>query len=186
VLRARSYHYEHPHAQSSTGSSWPPLALPHEHTFRTATAAGGLNPFLLPHGEHPRARLRGCTPTPAAHAQGARHAPRRRPAGGRHRALETGACRSTPTCWWVGGGIAGIHAALTLANAGKKVYLVEREATIGGYMAQFRQDIPTLDCAACILTPKMSSVKAHPNITLWTYADCDHGWTGTSATSTWR
>ena len=71
----------------------------------------------------------------------------------------------------VGGGIAGIHAALTLANAGKKVYLVEREPTIGGHMAQFDKTFPTLDCAACILTPKMSSVKAHPNITLWTYSE---------------
>ena len=71
----------------------------------------------------------------------------------------------------VGGGIAGIHAALTLANAGKKVYLVEREPTIGGHMAKFDKTFPTLDCAACILTPKMSSVKAHPNITLWTYSE---------------
>ena len=71
----------------------------------------------------------------------------------------------------VGGGIAGIHAALTLANAGKKVYLVEREPTIGGHMAKFDKTFPTLDCAACILTPKMSAVKSHPNITLWTYSE---------------
>ncbi len=68
----------------------------------------------------------------------------------------------------VGGGIAGIHAALTLADAGKHVYLVEREPTIGGHMAMFDKTFPTLDCAACILTPKMTAVKAHPNITLWT------------------
>ena len=71
----------------------------------------------------------------------------------------------------VGGGIAGIHAALTLANAGKHVYLVEREATIGGHMARFDKTFPTLDCAACILTPKMSAVRSHPNITLWTYSE---------------
>jgi heterodisulfide reductase subunit A len=71
----------------------------------------------------------------------------------------------------VGGGIAGIHAALTMADAGKHVYLVERESTIGGHMAKFDKTFPTLDCAACILTPKMSAVRAHPNITLWTYAD---------------
>ena len=71
----------------------------------------------------------------------------------------------------VGGGIAGIHAALTLANAGKKVYLVEREPTIGGHMAQFDKTFPTLDCAACILTPKMTAVRSHPNITLWTYSE---------------
>jgi heterodisulfide reductase subunit A2 len=71
----------------------------------------------------------------------------------------------------VGGGIAGIHAAMTLANAGKKVYLVEREPSIGGHMAKFDKTFPTLDCAACILTPKMSAVGTHPNITLWTLSD---------------
>ncbi|MBN1612774.1 MAG: CoB--CoM heterodisulfide reductase iron-sulfur subunit A family protein [Polyangiaceae bacterium] len=71
----------------------------------------------------------------------------------------------------VGGGIAGIHAALLMADAGRKVYLVEREPTIGGHMAQFDKTFPTLDCAACILTPKMSAVKNHPNITLWTYSE---------------
>jgi len=71
----------------------------------------------------------------------------------------------------VGGGIAGIDAALTMANAGKHVYLVEREPTIGGHMAQFDKTFPTLDCAACILTPKMTAVKGHKNITLWTYSD---------------
>ena len=54
----------------------------------------------------------------------------------------------------MGGGIAGIHAALTLANAGKHVYLVERDATIGGHMAMFDKTFPTLDCAACILSPR--------------------------------
>jgi heterodisulfide reductase subunit A2 len=58
----------------------------------------------------------------------------------------------------VGGGIAGITAAMTLAKAGKKVYLVEREPSIGGHMAKFDKTFPTLDCAACILTPKMSEV----------------------------
>jgi len=80
----------------------------------------------------------------------------------------------------VGGGIAGIHASLTLANAGKKVYLVEREPTIGGQMAKFDKTFPTLDCAACILTPKMSQVAKHPNITLWTLSEVDEvtGYTG--------
>ena len=71
----------------------------------------------------------------------------------------------------VGGGITGIHAALTLGNADKKVFLVEREPSIGGHMAQFDKTFPTLDCAACILTPKMSAVRAHENITLWTYSE---------------
>ena len=51
------------------------------------------------------------------------------------------------------------------------MYLVEREPTIGGHMAMFDKTFPTLDCAACILTPKMTAVGSHPNITLWTYSE---------------
>ena len=58
----------------------------------------------------------------------------------------------------VGGGIAGIQAALTYAKSGKKVYLVEQQASIGGHMAELDKTFPTLDCSACILTPKMSEV----------------------------
>ncbi len=71
----------------------------------------------------------------------------------------------------VGGGIAGIQAALEIANAGYPVYLVEREASIGGHMAQFDKTFPTLDCAACILTPKMVDAGEHPNITLLTWSE---------------
>jgi heterodisulfide reductase subunit A len=88
-----------------------------------------------------------------------------------HRELEQKKVDIRPEVLVVGGGIAGIHAALTLADAGKKVTLVEREATIGGHMAKFDKTFPTLDCAACILTPKMSLVRGHPNITMWTYSD---------------
>ena len=66
----------------------------------------------------------------------------------------------------VGGGIAGIQAALDIAESGRMVYLVEREPSIGGHMAQFDKTFPTLDCAACILTPKMVQVGKHPNIKL--------------------
>ncbi len=88
-----------------------------------------------------------------------------------HKALETTRVPINPDVLVVGGGIAGIHAALTLGNADKKVFLVEREPSIGGHMAQFDKTFPTLDCAACILTPKMSAVRAHENITLWTYSE---------------
>ncbi len=71
----------------------------------------------------------------------------------------------------VGGGIAGIQAALEIANAGYKVYLLERTGTIGGHMAMFDKTFPTLDCAACILTPKMVEVGQHPNIELLTYSE---------------
>lgn len=66
----------------------------------------------------------------------------------------------------IGGGIAGIQAALEIADAGHKVYLVERRGTIGGHMAMFDKTFPTLDCAACILTPKMVAAGKHPNIDL--------------------
>ncbi len=71
----------------------------------------------------------------------------------------------------VGGGISGIQSALEIANAGFHVYLVEREPSIGGHMAQFDKTFPTLDCAACILTPRMVEAGRHPNITLLTYSE---------------
>jgi len=71
----------------------------------------------------------------------------------------------------VGGGIAGIQAALEIANAGFHVYLVEREPSIGGHMAQFDKTFPTLDCSACILTPRMVEAGTHPNITLLTWSE---------------
>ncbi|MEN6487959.1 MAG: FAD-dependent oxidoreductase, partial [Smithella sp.] len=71
----------------------------------------------------------------------------------------------------VGGGIAGIQAALQLADIGKKVYLVEKSPTIGGHMAQFDKTFPTLDCSACILTPKMDAVLQHKNIEMLTYCE---------------
>jgi heterodisulfide reductase subunit A2 len=71
----------------------------------------------------------------------------------------------------VGGGIAGIQAALEIADAGYHVVMVEREPSIGGHMAQFDKTFPTLDCSACILTPKMVDVGNHPNITLLTWAE---------------
>lgn len=73
----------------------------------------------------------------------------------------------------VGGGIAGIQAALELADSGHRVHLVERCPSIGGHMAQFDKTFPTLDCAACILTPKMSDVGAHPNIHLLSYSEVE-------------
>lgn len=76
-----------------------------------------------------------------------------------------------PATLVVGGGIAGIQASLDIANAGKKVYLVEKTPTIGGHMAKFDKTFPTLDCAACILTPKMVQVAQNENIELMTYSE---------------
>ena len=76
-----------------------------------------------------------------------------------------------PATLIIGAGVAGIQAALEIADAGKKVYLVERTGTIGGHMAMFDKTFPTLDCAACILTPKMVAVGQHENIEMLTYCE---------------
>jgi heterodisulfide reductase subunit A len=83
-----------------------------------------------------------------------------------HEPLERREVPVTPATIVVGGGIAGIQAALSIAEAGYKVFLVEKEPSIGGRMAQLDKTFPTLDCSACILTPKMVEVARHPNITL--------------------
>jgi heterodisulfide reductase subunit A len=71
----------------------------------------------------------------------------------------------------VGGGIAGITAALELGYLGYKVHLVERKPSIGGNMAKLTKVFPTLDCAQCILTPRMAEVGRNPNVTLYTYGE---------------
>ena len=71
----------------------------------------------------------------------------------------------------IGGGVAGIQAALDLADTGYKVYLVEKSPSIGGKMAQLDKTFPTMDCSICILAPKMSDVGRHPNIELLTNSE---------------
>jgi heterodisulfide reductase subunit A len=145
--------------------------LLHERTFRTAVEKGGLNPFffqMVNIREHDSwVHTDKAAATEKARAL-MRAAIQRVPM---HKSLTPKTVPINPHVLIVGGGIAGIHAALSLANAGKKVTLVEREPTIGGHMAKFDKTFPTLDCAACILTPKMSAVRSHPNITLWTYSE---------------
>jgi heterodisulfide reductase subunit A len=79
--------------------------------------------------------------------------------------------RVHPATLVIGGGVAGIQAALEIADAGRQVYLVEKTGTIGGHMAMFDKTFPTLDCAACILTPKMVAVGQHDHIDLITNAE---------------
>ena len=143
----------------------------HEMTFRGATEDAGLNPYYFQmvnireqdawvHEDKEAATVKAMDLVRAAVRRVHFHKP-----------LERRKVAIDANVLVVGGGIAGIHAALTLANSGKNVYLVEREPTIGGHMAQFDKTFPTLDCAACILTPKMTSVRAHPNITMWTLSE---------------
>ncbi len=74
----------------------------------------------------------------------------------------------------IGGGVSGCFAALELANMGHKTYLVEKDPSIGGVMAMLDKTFPTNDCSACILTPVMVDVAAHPNIELLTYSEVEH------------
>jgi heterodisulfide reductase subunit A len=78
---------------------------------------------------------------------------------------------AAPAALIIGAGIAGIQAALDIAQAGFQVYLVEREPAIGGRMAQLDKTFPTLDCSACILTPRTVDVARHPNVELMTYSE---------------
>jgi len=90
-----------------------------------------------------------------------------------HQPLETREVPVNPNTLVVGGGIAGIQAALKIADSEHKVYLVEKDPSIGGHMAQLDKTFPTLDCSACILTPKMTQVGSHPYIELMTYSEVE-------------
>ncbi len=142
----------------------------HEGTFRRAAEAAGLNRFLVQMANI-REQVAWVTDDKEAGLEKAKShlaAAIRRVAG--HEPLQRQFVPIVPRALVVGGGIAGIQAALTMATAGKEVILVEREPSIGGHMAMFDKTFPTLDCAACILTPKMTAVKLHPNIKLLTYS----------------
>ena len=145
----------------------------HEKTFRETTERGGLNPFLFEmanireHGSWATNDKEAATIKAKALVNGAvervvHHVP-----------LEKIPVSINPNTLIVGGGIAGITAALELAEAGHHVYLVEREGTIGGHMAQIDKTFPTLDCSACILTPKMVDVGQNDNITMLTYSEVE-------------
>jgi len=90
-----------------------------------------------------------------------------------HQRLVSRQVKVHPDVLVVGGGIAGMQAALDIADSGHKAYLVERAPTIGGHMLQFDKTFPTLDCAACIGTPKMVSVGQSPHIELLTYHEVE-------------
>ena len=144
----------------------------HENTFRRTVSAAGLNPYLME-----VANLREhcswvhCDEKESATDKAIALIRMAVAKVARHEALFPKQVPITKKTLVIGGGIAGIQAALDIANAGHKVVLVERESTIGGRMAQLDKTFPTLDCSSCILTPKMVDVAQHPNITLLTYAE---------------
>lgn len=143
----------------------------HEATFRTACKNANLNPYLCElvsireqdswvHTDKDAATQKAKAIISGGVARVAHH-----------ESLEPLRVPIHPATMVVGGGIAGIQAALEIADAGFHVYLVEREPSIGGHMAQFDKTFPTLDCSACILTPKMVQAGSHPNITLLTWSE---------------
>lgn len=146
----------------------------HEETFRKAISEAGLNPYLLEminireqdswvHSKEPeKATEKAKTLIEMAVARAVRLEP-----------LQKGKIKATKSVLVIGGGIAGIQASLDLANSGFKVYLVEKSPSIGGRMAQLDKTFPTLDCSACILTPKMAEAGRHQNIKLITYAEIE-------------
>ena len=147
--------------------------LMHGATFRRATEAGGISPFYSQ-----MASIREHVSWVTADSGDATEKAEGLVAGAVqrvavHEQLDRRRAPVHPDVLVVGGGIGGIHAALTLADAGKHVYLVEREPCIGGQMAKFDKTFPTLDCAACILTPKMVQVGQHPNIDLLSFSEVE-------------
>jgi len=143
----------------------------HEPTFRTACERAGLNPYLCE-----MVSIREQVSWVHTDKVAATEKSKAMLAGGVERViynepLEPLRVPINPNTLVVGGGIAGIQAALEIADQGTHVYLVEREPSIGGHMAQFDKTFPTLDCSACILTPKMVQVGNHPNITLLSYSE---------------
>ncbi|HVO68922.1 MAG TPA: CoB--CoM heterodisulfide reductase iron-sulfur subunit A family protein [Aggregatilineaceae bacterium] len=146
----------------------------HEKTFRNSCARAGLNPYMF---EMANIREHDSWVHPDDH-EGATNTAKALISAAVHRVvhqvpLEPIIVDIRPETLIVGGGIAGIQAALEIADAGYHVYLVEREPSIGGHMSMFDKTFPTLDCSACILTPKMFDVGQHPNITLLSYSEVE-------------
>ncbi len=144
----------------------------HEETFRRACEEGGLNKYLFE-----QANIREhCTwvtmnDVPGATRIAKDHIRMAVAKSSQLKPLKVTTVKVEPSTLVVGAGIAGINAALDLANSGYKVYLVEKSPTVGGHMAQLDKTFPTMDCSSCITTPKMSEVARNPNIELMTYSE---------------
>mgnify|MGYP000211601806 FL=1 len=146
----------------------------HETTFRKAAERAGLNPYMVEianirehcswiHKDMEEATLKAVILARAAVAKVNLNAP-----------LQPGESRVTKRALIIGGGIAGIQTALDIADAGYEVDIVEKTPSIGGRMSQLDKTFPTLDCSACILTPKMVEAAAHEKINIYTYSEVEH------------
>jgi len=145
----------------------------HENTFRKAAAQAGLNPYMVEianireqcswiHKDKEEATEKAIILGRAAIAKVLLNAP-----------LTAGESPVTKRALVIGGGIAGIQTALDIAEAGFPVDIVEKEPTIGGKMAQLDKTFPTLDCAACILTPKMVDCAQNENIRILSFSEVE-------------
>lgn len=145
----------------------------HEPTFQRCIGAAGLNPYMVEmanireqcswvHERTPETTEKAIELTRMAVAKVAKNVP-----------LFQNDIGITKRALVIGGGVAGIQAALDIAEAGHPVVLVERTPSIGGRMAQYDKTFPTLDCAACILTPKMVDCASHPLIDIWAYSEVE-------------
>lgn len=143
----------------------------HEPTFRTVVEEAGLNPYFMQMAnirEHV-SWVTNDTPSATEKANDLVRAAVRRVI--HQEAIIPQEIGITKAALVIGGGVAGIEASLSVSKAGYKTYLVEKSPTIGGVMAQLDKTFPTLDCSACILTPKMVDVAREPNIELLTNAE---------------
>ncbi|HOX38989.1 MAG TPA: CoB--CoM heterodisulfide reductase iron-sulfur subunit A family protein [Candidatus Brocadiia bacterium] len=145
----------------------------HEKTFRGTASRGGLNPYMCEqanirehcswvHESIPEGTDKAIDIVRTLVAKVMRDQP-----------LDVIKVPVTKRCMVIGGGIAGIQAALDVAAAGYEVVLVERQASIGGHMSQLSETFPTLDCSQCILTPRMVEVAQHPKIKLYTFSEVE-------------
>ena len=145
----------------------------HEATFRKTATLAGINPYMVEianireqcswiHKDMPEGTEKAIILARAAIAKVNLNAP-----------LTAGTSPVTKRALVIGGGIAGIQTALDVADAGYEVDIVEKAPTIGGRMAQLDKTFPTLDCAACILTPKMVDAAQNEKINIISYAELD-------------
>lgn len=145
----------------------------HEKTFRKTCKQAGLNPYLCEIANlreqcswvHPDREQATAKAIELIHSMVARVE--------RNRELQPIKVPITRKALVIGGGIAGIQAALDIADGGMEVVLVERTSSLGGHMAQLSETFPTLDCSQCIMTPRMVEAATHPNIRLEVYSEVE-------------
>jgi heterodisulfide reductase subunit A len=146
----------------------------HEPTFRRAVASAGLNPYLVEMANIREHDAWVAEDPDEATGKAVDLVRMKVKKVAKLQPLEEIRLPVTRKALVIGGGVAGIQAALDIANAGVDTILVEREPSIGGHMAQYDKTFPTLDCASCILTPRMVEAATHPRITVHSYSEVEH------------